>query len=123
MDIDKLRELARRDGKQWGSARRTICIDFDGVICAYGKKGWNEGKVSGNVIEGAFEGLVTLEEAGFKVVILTARKRTIKKVIAWMKEQGFSHLEVTNVKPSAIAYIDDRGIRFTSWRDIVNYFA
>jgi len=30
---------------------------------------------------------------------------------------------VSNLKPPAIAYIDDRGIRFTNWADITKYFA
>jgi hypothetical protein len=40
----------------------------------------------------------------------------------WSASRFAAAIEVTALKPSAIAYIDDRGIRFTDWTDILKYF-
>ena len=59
----------------------------------------------------------------YEVVILTARgSDQFEGVRKWLKNNGFPELEVTNRKRPAIAYIDDRGLRFTNWRDVARYF-
>lgn len=62
-----------------------------------------------------------LIDRGFKVVVLTAREE-LEPVREWLKKNNFPEVEVTNIKPPAIAYIDDRSIRFTNWKDMRNYF-
>jgi len=47
------------------------------------------------------------------------RNKAIKK---WLEKYGLKNIQVTNTKLSARAYIDDRAIRFTNWRDILSYF-
>lgn len=48
------------------------------------------------------------------------------EMITWLNENGMkigTHWhEVTSEKPPAIAYIDDRAIRFTNWEDVRKYF-
>lgn len=110
--------------------KRTVAIDFDGVIHKY-SKGWQDGKIYDEPVEGAIEAIYELIEKDYEVVIFTTRE-DIKAVKDWISDkfliQGkFIHLnkyllEVTNIKPPAIAYIDDRGIRFTNWKDMLNYF-
>lgn len=87
---------------------KTIAIDFDATIHKY--KGWNEGKLDAP-IDGAMEGIEKLIRRGFKVVIFTTRDADTVKL--WMHQYGFPELEVTAVKPPAVAYLDDRAVLFT----------
>lgn len=104
-------------------SRKVISVDFDGVIHAY-SKGWQGDEVYDEPVEGALESINKLQKRGYEVVISTAREN-LKPVIKWMTlrwqyEQAMP--EITNRKPKAIAYIDDRAIRFTTWKDVKNYF-
>lgn len=117
------------------SARKTIAIDFDGVVHKY-SKGWLDGKPYDVPIEGSFEAIKKLQARGYSVYIHTTRYP--EDVIPWFKEHGFEDevvaipieeiywdsrvLGVGQRKLPAIAYIDDRGVRFTNWFDMLNYF-
>ena len=107
--------------------KKTICVDFDGVINSY-KNGFGNGEFE-EPIDGAIKGIVRLMKRGYNIVILTAREnhRDIEDYISnHMRELDYheftDQFEVTNVKPIAIAYIDDRAVRFTTWADMLNYF-
>lgn len=91
----------------------TVAVDFDGVIHTY-DQGWKDGSIYGDVIPGAWESLVALQE-DYEVVIFTARDTD--QVFEWMKLKGcpLKELHVTNIKPRAIVYLDDRGLRFDGW--------
>jgi hypothetical protein len=105
-------------------AHSTIAVDFDGVIHKYGQ-GYKDGSIYDYPVEGAFEAIGLLQRKGYKIVIFTARKE-LKAVFDWCELWGRGALKstprVTNQKPPAICYIDDRAIRFTNWQDILNYF-
>lgn len=112
----------------------TIAVDFDGVIHRY-SRGWQDGSIYDAPVDGALDGLRALmKEHG--VFIFTSRDTA--QVAAWLSEQGFTvstddsafpHdvpwrgaswdvpgvLLVTNRKLPAVAYLDDRALRFTSW--------
>lgn len=107
---------------------QTIAVDFDGVIHAY-SKGWQDGTIYDPPVIGAFQALMDLM-AKYAVVIFTSREP--EQVKPWLEEQfGFNvaldgdpevqfwnhqgQLLVTNRKLPALAYIDDRGIRFETW--------
>lgn len=116
--------------------KKTIAIDFDGVIHKY-SKGWQGGKIYDEPVEGALEAIIELLEKDYKVSVFTTREDTAgvktwiiektrrckelqsKPFLFWFDREEFN---VTNQKPIAIAYIDDRGIRFTNWKDMMNYF-
>ena len=100
----------------------TIAIDFDGCIHLF-SRGWQDGKIYDVIIDDALKEINYLMQKGHKIIILTART-DFDAVRVWMSKQGFdmSKIEVTNVKPPANAYIDDRAIRFTNWNDMVKYF-
>jgi len=116
--------------------KKTIAIDFDGVVHKY-SKGWLNGQIYDEPVEGSLEAIITLLEKDYKVSVSTTREDTIavknwivkkaneckelqnKPYRFWFDRDEF---EVTNKKPPAIAYIDDRGIRFTNWKDMLNYF-
>jgi hypothetical protein len=95
------------------SQRPTIAVDFDGVIHSY--KEWNDGKIEGELMPGCQLSLAKLNNR-YRVVVFTAR-HNLGDVEAWLRAKGVSHLvaEVTNRKPAAVAYIDDRAIHFTTW--------
>lgn len=108
--------------------KKTIAIDFDGVIHKY-SKGWQNGKLYDKPVEGSLEAMLELYAKGYKIVVFTTREDTTSVrgyIFKWYNElypdQETFAFEVTNKKPPAIAYIDDRGIRFTNWKDILNYF-
>ena len=112
--------------------QQTIAIDFDGVIHKY-SKGWQDGDIYDNPVDGALEAIQKLTYKNYKVVVFTARIEhgvvrdwIIDELHKCKALQGepfkIENITVTNIKPQAIAYIDDRAIRFTNWKDILNYF-
>jgi ribonucleotide monophosphatase NagD (HAD superfamily) len=112
--------------------QKTIAIDFDGVIHRY-SRGWHDGTIYDKPMEGAVDAILRLMKRGYRIVIFTCRAETedgrrdvlkwLDKHFDWERTVGhFYEPEVTNVKPKAIAYIDDRGLRFTNWKDMLNYF-
>ncbi len=87
---------------------QTVALDFDGVL-AHVANPFQWGQIGPPKQEGLkFLGMLIKE--GFHVVIFTARKET-DIVAKWLGEQGFPSLLVTNSKPIAIAYFDDRAFR------------
>lgn len=100
---------------------RRIAIDFDGVIHRY-SDGYQKGDPYDIPMPGAFETMRRLISQGFEIYIFTVRPP--QEVVKWLGKHGWD-LEiprVTNEKLPAIAYIDDRAIRFTNWADITKYF-
>ena len=106
----------------------TIAVDFDGVIHAY-SRGWQDGTIYDEPVPGAFDGLRKLMRS-YAVFVHTSRDP--EQVALWIKERSdlttawspVEHHEfwnqrgcmlVTSRKLPAVAYIDDRGIRFESW--------
>lgn len=103
--------------------RRTIAIDFDGTIHKY-SKGFFDGTIYDDPVDGAFEAIANFMQLGYKVVVFTAREdSSLPDVISWcfkwFNEYGIipteDNFSVTNKKPMAAVYIDDRAVRFQSW--------
>jgi len=107
---------------------RTVAVDFDGVIHAYGK-GWHDGTIYDELMSGAVPGLRLLMR-DYAVFIHTARNP--HQVADWIQTRTAipcsvqvnpnmkfwdvqGELLITNRKLPAIAYVDDRAIRFRSW--------
>lgn len=107
---------------------KSVGVDFDGVIHAY-SKGWHDGAIYDEPVKGAFSALHLLMR-DFAVFVHTTRDP--RPVADWITTwsnipcavqvnpgmefwnvQG--ELLVTNRKLPAVAYIDDRGIRFENW--------
>lgn len=109
---------------------KQIAIDFDGVIHK-NSKGFHDGTVYDEPIEGAFDAIKKLRAEGYSIVIFSAKakpdrplvngKTGIELIEEWFgKYEMLSYIkEVTPEKPRAIAYIDDRAIRFTNWSDVL----
>lgn len=114
---------------------QTIAVDFDGVIHGY-SQGWQDGTIYDPPLPGAIDALTTLMKT-HAVFIHTTRNAA--DVAGWLSEYGFdtvldidgpAHpkrefwneqgaLLVTDRKLPAVAYIDDRGIRFKSWKQVL----
>lgn len=110
---------------------KTIAIDFDGVIHQY-SRGWQDGAIYDPPMPGAIDALTILMEH-YAVFIHTTR--IAADVAGWLADRGFdtlvdvegpSHpkrefwneqgtLLVTDRKLPAVAYVDDRAVRFHNW--------
>ena len=99
---------------------KTIAIDLDGCIHEY-SRGWNGGDIYDPPVLNAKKAIKKLKNKGYDIVVFTART-DLKAVQQWLDIQGIEVDEVTNIKPKAVCYIDDRAIRFTNWKDMLNYF-
>ena len=105
----------------------TVAVDLDGVIHRY-SRGWDDGTIYDEPVEGAFDALRTLMER-HAVFIFTTREA--ESVASWMKERGGfavttrvpgqfwnrrGVLLITDRKLPAIAYVDDRAVPFHDWQ-------
>lgn len=99
---------ARRVFHRSGSHYR-VCIDFDGVLHAY--TGWKGTGHTSGPVPGALAFVQELVAEQYEVVVFTTRPADV--VTAWLECHGFPALEVTDKKPSALVYIDDKAHRFT----------
>ena len=103
-----------------------IGIDFDGVIHK-NSKGYHDGTVYDDPIDGAEEALKKLSDT-YTVILYSAKARKdrglvngksgVQLIWDWLKEHNLSQYvsKVTAEKPRAVAYIDDKGFRFTDWK-------
>ncbi len=93
--------------------KKTILIDFDGVLSKY--EGW-KGEELGLPLEKARAACFALAK-DFKLVCFTTRNKVF--VEPWLVQHGFSCIEaVTSIKVPAFLQIDDRCIEFRGeWND------
>lgn len=91
------------------SRRPTVCLDLDGVLNLY--DGWRGEDHFADPREGAQEFLQALS-LRHRVVILTTRDSG--KVWTWLRRHRLSLDvdEVTDRKPPAVVYVDDRAVCF-----------
>lgn len=87
----------------------TVCVDFNGVLDTY--TGWRGGEMY-PPREGVGDFLFRLMQAGYRVVILTTMDE--ERVWLWLRTYEIDGMvdEVTNEKPPAVAYVDDRAVCF-----------
>lgn len=96
----------------------TVAIDFDGVLHQY--TGWKGADALDDPMPGAQEFLVELVGRGYRVVVHTTRPA--KYVDPWLQQYHMDDLVdlVTDKKVPAIAYVDDRAVRFWGeWAEVL----
>jgi len=107
---------------------KQIGIDFDGVIHA-NSKGFFDGTVYDVPVPGSIEAIKKISKK-YDIVVFSAKARTDRMLINgktgvelikdWLQKHGILKYvkEVTAEKPRAVAYIDDKAIRFTTWENV-----
>ena len=116
---------------EFESDMKNIAIDFDGVI-HNNDKGWYDGTCYGEPIEGSLEAIKELSK-DYNIVIFTAKakgdrpnvngKSGVMLVEEWcVKHDIMKYIkQITSDKPRAQIYIDDKGYRFKTWKDTIDY--
>ena len=106
-----------------------IGIDFDGVIHK-NSKGYYDGTIYDDPIPGSLEALKVISQK-YDIIIFTAKakkdrgkingKTGTEMVWNWLKKHNVDMYikDVTAEKPRAVAYIDDKAIRFNNWDDVL----
>ena len=119
MNIEEYNLIQNKENKH------QIAIDFDGVIHS-NSKGFFDGTVYDDPIPGSINAIKELSKT-YEIVIFTAKvkpdrplvnNKTGKELIwEWFDKYNISSYikEITCEKPRAIAYIDDKAIRFEDW--------
>lgn len=115
-------EVAGKDGsvvKWWARSpgfRPTVVFDFDGVIHSY-ISGWqgSETAIQDPPVSGIKEAIDHIRAAGYRVVVVSTRCRSVEGQYAiahWLRENRIEVDNITPEKPPAICYIDDRALTF-----------
>lgn len=106
--------------------KNIICLDFDGVIHE-NNLGFHDGTIYGPPMEGALEYVKKLSER-YKIIIYTCKanpkrplvtgKGGVELIWEWLEKYKIKNYiqDVTFNKPNAIAYIDDKAIKFENWK-------
>lgn len=92
-----------------------LAIDFDGVLHDY--KNPIEGRRMGPPIKGATDSMDSLKEDGHKLIIHSVGSGNPKHIEEWLDYYDIPYDEVTNIKPNADLYIDDKALHFVNWKD------
>jgi hypothetical protein len=96
--------------------KKTIAVDFDGVIHAYTSPWTKPEEISDGPMPGAVEWLKEISPH-YQVVVFSSRAEEYAGHAAirrWLTENGVTDYVhwVTAKKPPAVLYVDDRGFRF-----------
>lgn len=116
----------RLDGVGKEPAKKTICVDFDGVLHSYTSPWVNPWTIPDPPVDGAISFIFKLLCANYNVVICSCRANSWRgrmAIRAWLREHsgnlwcdtmapGFCDIRVTAKKPQAVVYVDDRALRF-----------
>ena len=87
--------------------RLAVCVDFDGVLNDY--EGWRGPNYMYSPRPGAREFLLELQENYFVIIFST---RSIWNLREWLEWYHMPYDEIAYKKVPAVAYIDDRALRF-----------
>ena len=106
-----------------------LAIDFDGVIHK-SSKSFYDGTIYDDPVDGVEEALKKLSK-DYILIIYTCKanperplvngKTGIELIWEWLKKYNFDKYieEITYNKPNAKYYIDDKGIGFDNWNNVL----
>jgi hypothetical protein len=84
-----------------------VALDWDGTLAQ------SVFPECGDLLPGAVEFVKRLQRRGFTVVIHSCRAGYLRDAIQnKLDEAGLRNVEISVEKPQAVAYVDDRGVRF-----------
>jgi histidinol phosphatase-like enzyme len=113
------------------NTNNVLCLDFDGVI-HNDHLGFYDGTIYGNPIDGSVEAIIELSKK-YKIVIYTCKansnrplvnnKTGIELIWEWLDKHNIKSYisDVTYNKPTALAYVDDKAIRFENWTETIRF--
>jgi inorganic pyrophosphatase-like protein len=105
----------RRESRESGEEKKTACYDFDGVVAHTLDEDGYENEEIGEPLKAGIEAIKKDHENGDRIVILTARGPEVhRKIEKWLEAHDVPFDEVTNVKPPAYKYVDDRAEEWPS---------
>lgn len=122
-------DIIKYDNLRLSDESKNLAIDFDGVIHK-NSKGFHDGTVYDEPIEGAIESVIELSKK-YTIIVFTAKAKPDRPLVngktgtelvwEWLEKYNISQYvkEVTSEKPRAVAYIDDKNIEFTNWVDVM----
>lgn len=105
--------------------KNVLCIDFDGVI-HNDSFGFHDGTIYGEPITGSVDYIKILSKS-YKLIIYTCKANPNRPLIdgkngkeliwEWLKKYSIDTYihDVTFNKPNAVAYIDNKAIKFENW--------
>lgn len=98
--------------------RKTLAVDFDGVIHQYSKGFQGLDNAYDPPMEGARETLQRLKDQGYVLKIMSSRPALV--IEEWLEKYEMADLfdTVSNSKFAATVYLDDRGFHFTDWESV-----
>jgi adenylylsulfate kinase len=98
--------------------RKTLAVDFDGVIHKYSKGFQGLENAYDPPMDGAQETLQRLKDKGYVLKIMSSRPALV--IEEWLDKYDMTDLfdEVSNRKFAATVYLDDRGFHFTDWESV-----
>ncbi len=130
---EELEKLNWKGGKirkhSYPDEKINLGIDFDGVIhkCS---KGYYDGTIYDEPIEGAYEALERLSK-DYTIIVNTCKAKPDRGLVngktgtqlvwEWLEKYDMAKFvsKVTSEKPRAVCYIDDKAVRFTDWIDAI----
>ena len=99
--------------------KRTIAIDFDGVIHKYSQGFQGLLNAYDDPMDGVENALKTLKSAGKRLVVLSSRPAGV--IENWLEKNDLKQYfdEISNFKIPASTYVDDRAYHFKDWKQTV----
>lgn len=102
--------------------QRGVAVDFDGVLHSY-TSGWKGAEIVPDApVPGGQEFVRDLMYAGYTPVVHSSRASSHAgrdAIVSWLQYHGFPEMHVTQFKPAALVYLDDRAMRFNGrWPSI-----
>lgn len=92
-----------------------IAVDFDGVLH---DTSTTKPPELGRPIQDATTGMMQLRRKGYKLIVFSSRAvnpGVRAQMSDWLKSHRILFDDITNEKPIADYYIDDKAITFKSW--------